>query len=85
MNFYLQLALAILPVIHPVAFQVQLPFVLFPEQTQSARVVTITLCCASTIGKEEEKQTGMGKVWCELGTPCDQQYWAERAHLKSSM
>lgn len=85
MMFLLQLALAILHLIHPVTFQVQLPFVLLPEQTQNAGVVTITPCCTFTIWKEEEKYTGMGKIWCELGTPCDQQYWAERAHLECGM
>lgn len=60
MMFLLQLALAILPLIHPVAFQVQLPFVFLPEQTLNVRVATITPCCAFTVW-EQEKYTRMRK------------------------
>lgn len=80
MMFLLQLALAILSLIHPMAFQVQLPFVFSPEQAPSGRVVTIIPCCASTIWERAGKVDWDGKksLMCE----CDQQYGAEEAHLK---
>lgn len=84
MMFLLQLALAILSLIHPMAFHVQLPFVFSSEQAPSGRVVTIIPCCASTIWERAGKVDWDGKksLMCEWGTPCDQQYGAEEAHLK---
>lgn len=70
MNFYLQfapimflleLALAILPLIHPMDFQVQLPFIFLPEQTPNGGVATITPCCAATIWERAGKLDWDGK------------------------
>lgn len=58
MIFLLQLALAILPLMHPVAFRVQLPFVFLPEQTLNGRVEIITPCCAATIWERAGKADG---------------------------
>lgn len=59
--FLLQLALALLPLIHLVAFYVQLPFVFLPEKTLDSRVATITSCCASTTRERAEKVSWDGK------------------------
>lgn len=61
MMFLLQLALVLLPLIHLVAFYVQLHFVLLPEKTLNGRVATITSCCASTIWERVGKVGWDGK------------------------
>lgn len=73
MTFLLQLALAILLLTHPIAFQVQLPFIL-PEQTANGETAEILPAlrllppaALPPLGKEQERGTGMR--WCGLESP----------------
>ena len=61
MTFLLQLALAILPLTHPIAFQLQLPFIFLPEQTANGEAAEIfpalrllPLGALPPVGKEQE-------------------------------